>query len=75
MARIERFEVAKGSAAEVKSLLYNALDLGYIMSDEFEKLLHDASIVGMMISSLMTYLKKSRTPPLLTNQPTDRQTD
>ena len=61
MARIERFEVAKGSAAEVKSLLCNALDLGYIMSDEFEKLLHDASIVGMMISSLMTYLKKSST--------------
>ena len=50
---------AKGSAAEVKSLLYNAFDLAYITAEEFERLLHDTTIVGMMLSSFMTYLKNS----------------
>ena len=56
---LQFLKVAKGSTAEVKSLLYTAFDLGYIAADEFGRLLHDTTIVGMMLSSFMTYLKNS----------------
>ena len=69
---LQFLKVAKGSAAEVKSLLYNAFDLGYMSSDEFQKLLHDATIVGMMLSGFMTYLKNTCSSKPSHN---DRQTD
>lgn len=35
---IKFLNIARGSCAEVKSMLYLALDLGYCTKDEYEKL-------------------------------------
>jgi len=50
---------AKGSAGEVRSQLYVALDQEYLTRDVFEKLLASASAISRMISGLMTYLRQS----------------
>jgi len=49
----------KGSAGEVRSQLYVALDQEYLTRDVFEKLLANASAISRMISGLMTYLRQS----------------
>ncbi len=51
--------VAKGSAGEVKSLLYVALDQNYINNDRFNELYELASEIGKMIGGLMNYLQQS----------------
>ena len=56
---IQFLSVAKGSAGEVKSHLYAALDQGYITQTEFEKLSASTSETGSMIAGLMVYLKQS----------------
>ena len=50
---------AKGSAGEVRSQLYVALDQEYLTQDVFEKLLANASEISRMISGLMTYRRQS----------------
>jgi four helix bundle protein len=56
---IQFLATAKGSAGEVRSQLYVALDQNYLHNDEF-KILWEASIeVSRMISGLMTYLRGS----------------
>ncbi len=50
---------AKGSAGEVRSQLYVALDQGYITPAVFETLSTGASQISRMISGLMNYLRKS----------------
>ncbi len=51
-------DVAKGSAAEVQSLLYVALEIGYIGRDEFHRLHRmaedTASLIGGFTSDLRT---------------------
>ncbi|MDN4163913.1 four helix bundle protein [Cytophagales bacterium LB-30] len=50
---------AKGSAGEVKSQLYRALDREYIEKIHFEKLFKETDELGKMIAGLMNYLNKS----------------
>lgn len=50
---------AKGSAGEVRSQLYVALDQEYISHPVFESLCMQATEISRMIGGLMTYLKTS----------------
>lgn len=50
--------VAKGSAAEVRSQLYLALDLGYITQAEFDDLLFEISEISKLLSGFIKYLNK-----------------
>ena len=52
--------MAKGSTGEVRSLLYIALDQGYLEQGTFDQLSTQASEISRMIGSLMNYLKKSK---------------
>ena len=48
--------IAKGSCAEVQSLLYVALDQEYISQTDFEALYEQAEKAAKLISGLITYL-------------------
>jgi len=48
---------SKGSAGEVRSLLYVALDLQYITESEFRNLYDDAVSIIKQISKFIQYLK------------------
>ena len=52
--------IAKGSAAEVGSQLYNAKDLGYITSEQFEVNYAAAKQIGGMIFNLIKTLSENR---------------
>ena len=51
--------IAKGSAGEVRSQLYVALDRHYITRDEFEAIYAKAGESGRVIAGLVNYLKRS----------------
>ncbi len=51
-------DIAKGSITEVQSLLYVALDVGYIEESEFEKLRKRTEETASLISGLTSYLRK-----------------
>jgi four helix bundle protein len=61
---IQFLAVAKGSAAEVVSHLYVAMDQGYVIPAQFERLAALATEVGRMIAALMNYLRRSGTKGL-----------
>ncbi len=52
--------VAKGSAGELKSQLYVALDQGYLTKEWFGQLCKLADDTGCLIGGLMNYLQKTR---------------
>jgi len=52
--------MAKGSCAEVRSLLYVALDVGYIDESRFEQLLASAEEVGRITGGLRASVAKQR---------------
>ncbi len=54
-------DIARGSAAEVRSQLYLALDVGHITEEEFKTASAAVSGVGMMITKFLQYLRSS--PP------------
>jgi four helix bundle protein len=56
---IQFLATAKGSAGEVRSQLYVALDQDYLPRDEFEELRGEVIKISRMISGLMTYLRGS----------------
>ena len=56
---IQFFFIAKGSAGEVRSQLYVALDQEYIDQNSFNSLKRDVSEISRMISGLITYLSRS----------------
>ncbi len=51
-------DIARGSITEVQSLLYVALDVGYIGKSEFEKLRKRTEETASLISGLTSYLRK-----------------
>ena len=51
-------DIAKGSITEAQSLLYVALDVGYIEESEFEKLRKRTEETASLISGLTSYLRK-----------------
>jgi four helix bundle protein len=51
--------MAKGSAGEVRSHLYVALDQRYLSENEFAPLCGSVKEISQMISGLMTYLRAS----------------
>ena len=55
-AFLQFLSIAKGSAGEVRSQLYIALDLVYITQGQFDELLQDISETSRMLSGLIEYL-------------------
>ena len=51
--------MAKGSAGEVRSQLYVALDQEYLTPAVFENLMKQTTDISRMIGGLMTYLRSS----------------
>lgn len=56
---IEFLAIVKGSACEVSSHIYVALDQGYINRPEFERLNEAAKRTVNLIGGLMKYLQQS----------------
>jgi len=57
--------IAKGSAAEVQSQLYVALDQGYVKKDTFDELYAKSDEVARLISGFIRYLlNKDKRPEL-----------
>jgi len=54
--------IAKGSAGEVRSQLYVALDQSYITEQQFETIYSKADENGRIIGGLMKYLRRSDVP-------------
>ena len=55
--------VAKASCAEVRSLLYVALDIKYIDKTEFRKIMDKAEEVGRIVGGLRASVDKQRKAP------------
>jgi four helix bundle protein len=56
---IQFLAIAKGSAGEIRSQLYIALDQGYLDREEFARLSSLASDTAKLIAGLMSYLRKA----------------
>jgi len=52
--------IAKGSAGEVRSQLYIALDLKYINAGQFSELKDLCEIISRQLSNLIKYLKNNK---------------
>lgn len=50
--------IAKGSAGEVRSQLYLALDLNYISQEVFDELLSEITEISRLLSGFIKYLSK-----------------
>jgi four helix bundle protein len=61
---VQFLAVAKGSAAEVLSHAYVALDQNFISQEDFDRLVARTAEVGRMLDALMTYLRRSGTKGL-----------
>ena len=48
---------ARGSAAEIQSQLYVALDAGFLTNTEFEEVYKEADSTSRMVSRLIQYLQ------------------
>jgi four helix bundle protein len=55
-------DMARGSCSEVQSLLYVALDVGYVTNVEFEKLYDGAKTTASLIGRLTTHLRNGAAP-------------
>ena len=52
--------MAKGSAAEVRSQLYVALDSGYLEEEDFRMLYELAEETGRLVGGFMRYIEQSK---------------
>jgi len=55
--------ISKGSAAEVQSMLYMALDRKYIEKNHFDKVYEQADKTARLISNFIKYLRNAPIPP------------
>jgi four helix bundle protein len=53
-------DIAKGSVTEVQSLLYVALDVGYVARGEFDRFYKMAAEAAALMTGLTSYLRKDR---------------
>ena len=61
--------ISKGSAAEIQSQLYVALDQGYISPHKFEALFQKADEIARLISGFIQYLlRNEKSKPIRLNQ-------
>ena len=71
--------IAKGSCAEVQSLLYAALDQGYLTQEKFDGIYRQADLIARFLSRLITYLlhrdpsAQGMTPQMSGTKPTERK--
>ena len=56
---IQFLAIAKGSASEVKSQLYTALDAGYLTQLEFDELYRQTHSIVLLLGGFIKYLQKS----------------
>src|SRR6267378_3096315 len=56
---IQFLAIAKGSASELKSQLYTALDAGYLTQPEFDELYKEAHSIVLLIGGFIKYLQQS----------------
>ena len=56
---IQFLGIAKGSAGEMRSQLYRALDRNHLSREKFNALMDKVTMVSKKLSSLITYLKNS----------------
>ena len=56
---IQFLSIARGSAAEVRSQLYVALDAGYIDPDRFDELQKQSEEITRLIGGLIRHLRSS----------------
>ncbi|GAB6182720.1 four helix bundle protein [Thermodesulfovibrio hydrogeniphilus] len=56
---IQFLVIARGSLSEVRSLLYNALDLGFIKEEAFKDLTKKCYKISNLINGFIRYLKNS----------------
>lgn len=56
---INFLSIARGSCAEVKSLLYTAVDIGYIGNDLFDTLYGRTNKINGLINGFISYLKNN----------------
>ena len=66
---IQFLAVAKGSAGELQSHLYVALDEGYLSQQEFAKIMAMAASAKRLIAGFMSYLRRSRIKGLKYKEP------
>jgi four helix bundle protein len=57
---INFLSIARGSCAEVKSLLYASLDVGYVENDVFNKLHGRINKVNGLLNGFISYLKSNK---------------
>ena len=56
---IQFLSIAKGSASELKSQLYVALDAGYVEQNEFDSLYQQAHTIVLLLGGFIKYLQQS----------------
>ena len=60
---VQFLHIAKGSAGEVRSLLYAAFDVGYLAQADFKTLSDSALSISRRLSSFIKYLQGRKTVP------------